>query len=107
MPGGWPGDERSVFTKKGRTDKENEIFEFTKKLNHWRMNSPAIHEGSLVHFVPKDGVYVYFRVHEDQNVMIIMNQNKEEVTLSRDIFAEVLDHFKLGINVINLSLIHI
>ena len=39
MPGGWPGDVRSVFTKEGRTDKENEIFEFTKKLNHWRMNS--------------------------------------------------------------------
>ena len=107
MPGGWPGDERSVFTKKGRTDKENEIFEFTKKLNHWRMNSPAIHEGSLIHFVPKDGVYVYFRVHEDQNVMVIMNQNKEEVTLSRDIFAEILDHFKLGINVINGSSINV
>jgi uncharacterized protein involved in propanediol utilization len=71
------------------------------------MNSPAIHEGSLIHFVPKDGVYVYFRVHEDQNVMVIMNQNKEEVTLSRDIFAEVLDHFKLGINVINGSSIDV
>jgi len=30
MPGGWPGDEGSVFTKEGRTDRENEIFEFTK-----------------------------------------------------------------------------
>lgn len=103
MPGGWPGDVRSVFTKEGRTDKENEIFEFTKKLNHWRMNSPAIHEGALVHFVPKDGVYVYFRLHKDQNVMVVMNQNDEEVTLSRDIFAEILDHYKLGIDVMKGS----
>ena len=58
------------------------------------MNSPAIHECALVHFVPKDCVYVYFRLHKDQNLMVIMNQNDEEVTLYRDIFAEILDHYK-------------
>lgn len=93
MPGGWPGDERSVFTEEGRTDKENEIFEYTKTINHWRKDAVAVHEGTLIHFVPQNGVYAYFRLHDDQNVMVIMNQNDEDVTISRDVFAEILDHF--------------
>jgi len=99
MPGGWPGDERSVFTEEGRTDKENEIFEWTKNLNHWRMNAPAVHEGKLIHFVPRNGIYAYFRLHEDQNVMVIMNQNEEDVTIPRDVLAEILDHFSIGTSV--------
>ncbi len=99
MPGGWPGDERSVFTEEGRTDKENEIFEFTKTLNHWRKDAIAIHEGSLVHFVPRNGIYAYFRLHDEQNVMVIMNQNQEDVTIPRDVLAEILDHFTTGTSV--------
>ena len=101
MPGGWPDDERSVFTKEGRTDKENEIFEYTKNLNHWRKDAVAIHEGKLVHFVPRNGIYTYFRLHEDQNVMVIMNQNEEDVTIPRMMLAEILDHFSTGTSVHN------
>ncbi|MEQ9091978.1 MAG: glycoside hydrolase family 13 protein [Balneola sp.] len=101
MPGGFPNDSRSVFTKEGRTQKENEIHEYTKKLIHWRNSSPAIHEGKLVHFIPQDNVYVYFRVHKDQTVMVVMNNNEENTTLERARFAEILDKFKSGQNVIN------
>ncbi len=101
MPGGFPDDSRSVFTKEGRTQKENEIHEYTKKLIHWRNSSPAIHEGKLVHFIPQDNVYVYFRVHDKQTVMVIMNNNDEEITLNRARFAEILDTYSTGKNVID------
>jgi glycosidase len=101
MPGGFPNDSRSVFTKEGRTQKENEIHEYTKKLIHWRNSSPAIHEGKLVHFIPQDNVYVYFRVHKDQTVMVVMNNSEENRTLERVRFAEILDKFKSGQNVMN------
>ncbi|XWN37024.1 MAG: glycoside hydrolase family 13 protein [Balneola sp.] len=100
MPGGFPDDSHSVFTKEGRTQKENEIHEYTKKLIHWRNSSPAIHEGKLVHFIPQDNVYVYFRVHDKQTVMVIMNNNEEEITLNRARFAEILDTYSTGKNVI-------
>lgn len=103
MPGGWPDDERSIFTEEGRTDKENEIYEFTTKLNHWRKDAVAIHEGKLIHFVPQSGIYVYFRLHEDQNVMVVMNQNEESVTIPRMVLAEILDGFSTGKNVLNSS----
>lgn len=101
MPGGFPNDSRSVFTKEGRTQKENEIHEYTKKLIHWRNSSPAIHEGKLVHFIPQDNVYVYFRVHKDQTVMVVMNNSEENRTLERVRFAEILDKFKSGKNVMD------
>ncbi|MEQ9307965.1 MAG: glycoside hydrolase family 13 protein [Balneolaceae bacterium] len=103
MPGGWPDDERSIFTEEGRTDKENEIYEFTTTLNHWRKDAVAIHKGKLVHFVPQNGVYVYFRLHEDQNVMVVMNQNDDSVRIPRHVLSEILDDFSTGSNVLNES----
>ena len=101
MPGGWPDDDRSVFTEEGRTDKENEIMDWISALTNWRKDAVAIHEGKLVHFVPENNVYVYFRVHEDQTVMVVMNAGEEPVTLYRDRFAEILVDFEIGIDVIS------
>ncbi|MBD3617242.1 MAG: glycoside hydrolase family 13 protein [Gracilimonas sp.] len=101
MPGGWPDDDRSVFTEEGRTDKENEIMEYVTKLTQWRKNAIATHEGKLVHFIPENNTYVYFRVHEDQTIMVAMNANEEAVSLDRNRFAEILDDFEIGIDVIS------
>ncbi|HKK25255.1 MAG TPA: glycoside hydrolase family 13 protein [Gracilimonas sp.] len=108
MPGGWPNDDRSVFTEEGRTDKENEIIEYVTRLTEWRKNAIATHEGRLVHFIPENNTYLYFRVHEDQTIMVAMNANEDAVSLDRDRFAEILDEFEFGMNVmsgnkINLS----
>lgn len=101
MPGGWPNDERSVFTEEGRTDKENAILDYITKLTQWRKGAVAIHEGELIHFVPENNTYVYFRVHENQTVMVVMNANEEPVTLDQNRFAEILNGFELGMNVVS------
>lgn len=103
MPGGWEGDSRSVFTKEGRTDKENEIFDFVSHLGKWRQTSDAVKYGRLLHFVPQNGVYVYFRIHENQTVMVVMNQNEDSVTIPRDMLSEILDDFNIGTNILNKS----
>ena len=100
MPGGFPGDDRSVFTAEGRTDKENEIMEYVTALTKWRKTAVATHEGRLLHFVPENDIYVYFRIHEDQTVMIVMNNNEESVMIDKQRFSEVLDSFSLAENVI-------
>lgn len=107
MPGGWAGDTRSVFTEEGRTDKENEIHDFVSHLGKWRQTSDAAKYGQLLHFVPVNGIYVYFRIHENQTIMVIMNSNDEEVTIPRDILSEVLDKFGSGTNVLNGSTINL
>ncbi|MEX0720933.1 MAG: glycoside hydrolase family 13 protein [Balneolaceae bacterium] len=101
MPGGWPDDDRDVFTKEGRTDKENEIMEYISKLTEWRKNAVAIHEGKLIHFIPQDNVYVYFRTHEEQTVMVVMNNNDETIELENQAFQEVLKNFTKAENVLD------
>lgn len=107
LPGTWPDDERSIFTKEGRTETENRIFEYVQALTQWRKNSIAIHEGKFLHFVPENNVYVYFRIHEDETIMIVMNMNQEDVVLERNRFAEILDHFTSGDNILNSKVINL
>lgn len=107
MPGGWSGDSRSVFTEEGRTDKENEIIDFVSHLGKWRQTSDAAKYGRLLHFVPVNGVYVYFRIHENQTVMVVMNSNEDSITVPRDILSEILNDFTSGKNVLNGSKINL
>jgi glycosidase len=88
--GGWPGDKQNKFTSAGRTQQENEVFEWTKKLGQFRLKSSAIKTGKYMHYVPEDGVYVYFRYDDNQTVMCIMNPTEKDVTLNLSRFAERL-----------------
>lgn len=93
MPGGWSGDDRSVFTLSGRTDSENNMFDYVRRLNKWRAQSEAVHRGRLTHFIPEENVYVYFRTLESEAVMVVMNRNEEQVSLDTRRFKEVLQKF--------------
>jgi neopullulanase len=101
MPGGWKEDTRSVFTEGGRTDKEKEVFNYTKKLANWRKSKPALYDGRLIQFIPVDGVYVYFRYTPTETVMIVMNTNDKKMTLDTKRFNERLKGFSKGKNIAN------
>ena len=107
MPGGWEGDDRSVFTSGGRTDLENDMHSYVRKITNWRKTSKAIHEGKLIHFLPENNVYVYFRYTDDESVMVIMNMNDEPITISRDKHIEMLRGLKNGKNIINNSTVDV
>jgi glycosidase len=100
FPGGWKGDQHNKFTAAGRTAKENQVFDYIRKLAHFRKSSSAIKTGKLMQFVPYDGIYVYFRYDAQQSVMCIMNTNDKAFTLGLDRFAERLDGFATGRDVV-------
>jgi neopullulanase len=101
MPGGWKEDTRSVFTEGGRTDKEKEIFNYTKKLANWRKTKPALHDGKLMQFIPVDGVYTYFRYTPTETIMVVMNTHGKKVSLDTKRFQERLKGFTKGKNAAN------
>mgnify|MGYP005844251221 CR=1 FL=1 len=78
FPGGWLGDARDKFTERGRTDIENEAYQYMQKLLQWRSQSQAIAQGSLTHFVPKNGLYVYSRTYKEERVLVLVNTNAQE-----------------------------
>ncbi|MBB6004540.1 alpha-amylase family glycosyl hydrolase [Arcicella rosea] len=101
--GGWADDKVNKFLSSGRTEKENEAFDFVKKLANYRKTSEAITEGKLTQFLPQDGIYVYFRYTNNQSVMVIMSQNKEDKNLDTQRFVERISGFTSAKNIMTDS----
>ena len=89
FPGGWKGDKVNGFTGKGLNNEQAEMQLFLKKVLNYRKNSEAIHKGKTIHFGPDKGVYVLFRVLNDEIVTVILNKNEKPITLNLDRFEEV------------------
>jgi glycosidase len=88
--GGWEGDKKDKFIANGRTEKENEAFNFVKTLANFRKSNAALQTGKLMQFVPQDDIYVYFRYNNTAkgSVMVVVNNTDKEKTLSTERFAE-------------------
>jgi neopullulanase len=99
MPGGWKEDEKSVFTEGGRSDREKEIFNYTKKLANWRKSKTCLHDGKLMQFIPIDGIYTYFRYSNSESIMVVMNTSDKAKTVDLSRFKERLKGFSKGKNV--------
>jgi neopullulanase len=76
--GGWKSDAKNKFTAEGRTEKENEVFNLIKTLANFRKKSSAIKTGKMMQYLPKDGLYTYFRYDKNETVMCVMNTSEEE-----------------------------
>lgn len=90
FPGGWQGDVRNCFVENGRTEQENEAFEFTRQLLNWRKGNQVIGKGSLKHYSIQNGVYVYQREFNGKSVVVIMNGTDDSKELDLTPYQEIL-----------------
>lgn len=92
MPGGFPGDKVSAFIKDGRTRLQNEAYDFISALCKWRKTSDAIAKGSMKHFMPTNGIYLYERRYGDDNVIVMLNgtdaDNETDMSRYQEIIPE-------------------
>ena len=100
FPGGWAGDKINAFTGEGLTDSQKETQKYISTIQNWRKNKTVIHSGKLMHFVPEDAVYTYFRYNENEAVMVILNKNESEKELGTDRFKEILSKYSKGKEII-------
>ncbi|MEE6128118.1 glycoside hydrolase family 13 protein [Chryseobacterium arthrosphaerae] len=101
FPGGWKSDKQSAFNLSSQTPEQKEFFSFTQKLLNWRKGKDVIHNGKTKNFVPKDGVFTYFRYNDRESVMVILNNNKKDQTLDLKYFEEALKGFSKGKEIIS------
>lgn len=94
FPGGFPNDQTNAFETQGRTKMQQEVWSHLQTILNFRKNTPALHYGRLLHFVPKDNIYVYFRIKDRQTVMVVLNNNPEDKTLELARFNEVIKTYK-------------
>lgn len=105
FPGGWLADPLDKFKTASLDPKEMEAFAYFQQLANFRKNSIAIKQGTLKQFIPQNGVYVYFRLHEKQKLMCIVNTASNEVSIALDRFNEVLSGSTRLVNAMTANVI--
>lgn len=94
FPGGFPGDKTDAFTRAGRTELQNEAWDYMSKILHWRRGeaNEVIAKGSLKHFMPQTGLYVYQRKLGDKEVTVMINGRDKENTVAMNRTLEILPY---------------
>lgn len=100
FPGGWKEDAVNKFTKAGRTEMEQQAFTYVSSLANWRKSFSAITKGKLMQYVPKEGLYIYFRYDAQQTVMVISNTGAKSFTPDWEFYKERMNGFSKIKNVI-------
>jgi len=85
FPGGFPGDQRNAFTKEGRTDEEQELFEYIRRLTHLHLELQPLQSGKLVNLYSSEQQYAYARVTKRAAVVIVINNDSKPAQLEFDV----------------------
>ena len=93
--------DKDAFTSAGRTKKQNNYFNFTKKVFNWRKGKSVIHTGKTMQFIPENNVYVFFRYSEKERVMVVINNSPEAQQLNLNRFKEMIKDSKFGKDIIS------
>ena len=100
FPGGWPGDKSDKFTAEGRTDIENDAFNYVRTLANYRKNTTALQTGKMMQYIPQQGIYVYFRYDDKKTVLVVYNSHDEKQTTTTARYFERIKGAKKARNVI-------
>jgi glycosidase len=91
FPGGWPGDRQNAFTPAGRTQMQNDAFDYMRRLLQWRRGNEVIAKGTYRHFIPTiNGVYAYERKYAGKSAVVFLNGTSKAQTLDLTPYREVL-----------------
>jgi glycosidase len=107
FPGGFPNDSRDAFTSLGRTEYENNFYNFLKKLIELRKNHPALSNGWLIHYPPESNNYFYFRISDKEKIFVVANNNEKEFELDLSMIKHQFNGYDSLTNLITNEVIQI
>lgn len=100
FPGGFQEDDRIAFDRNGRTEKENEVFDYLQTLLQYRKSHSVLQNGKMKQFIPENGIYVYFRYNDEEKVMVVVNNNDDQQIVPLKRFDEMLKGKQTGMNIV-------
>jgi neopullulanase len=100
FPGGFPGDQKNKFLSSGRTTEENEAFDYVSALANFRKNSSALKKGELMHYIPVNGTYVYFRYDDQQTILCALNSDSLATSIDFGAYGERTRGFETATDVL-------
>ncbi|MGB4414851.1 MAG: alpha-amylase family glycosyl hydrolase [Paludibacter sp.] len=101
FPGGWSKDTINLFNAKDRSREQQEMFNHTRKLLNFRKQHSLFYDGKLMHYIPIDGVYTYFRYNEEECLMVALNASDTDKSVDWERFDERLNDKTKGISILD------
>jgi glycosidase len=85
FPGGFPGDKRDAFTRKGLAAEQQDLFDYVRTLVHLHTELEPLQRGSLVNLYASDQQYAYARTTKIASVVTIINNDSARATIEFDV----------------------
>jgi glycosidase len=101
FPGGFNDGQSNKFNQLGRNNTEQTAFDYVKKIANFRKQHTALQTGKLMQWIPKDGLYVYFRYDAAETFMIVLNTGKEKKEIDLNQYKERTNHFNKALDVMS------
>ena len=91
------GNAAAVTLAPGLTP-DTSTFNYARTLLRWRRETPVLHHGKTLHFLPQDNTYAYFRHDAETVVMVFLNLSDKAVEVPWERFAEITAGLEDGRN---------
>ena len=101
FPGGWEGDKKNAFTGEGLDSDQLAVRQLVRTLGRFRRTASALQTGRLMQYLPKDGLYVYFRYDKRQTIMCIMNTSDDAAVVDFGAYEERTAGFSRAVDVLS------
>ena len=82
FPGGFAGDARNAFTRAGRTEREQRMFEWTQRWLRLRREHESLRRGRLVDLASDEDSYAFARQTAGETVVVAFNRSAAPKQLS-------------------------
>ncbi|MCD6235195.1 MAG: cyclomaltodextrinase N-terminal domain-containing protein [Candidatus Marinimicrobia bacterium] len=81
FPGGFPGDSRSAFTREGRKNVENLLYEQFRRWNRLRQEKPGLFTVPMEHILIEDSLYAAWRKDGQNILLLIYNDGSHRISV--------------------------
>lgn len=105
FPSGWKNDSINLFQPQDRTVLQQEMFNHVRTLLHFRKETPVVYNGKLMHYVPENDVYTYFRYNDSECLMVVINGSSKVQNIDWKRFEERLSGKSIGKDILSNKMI--
>ncbi len=100
FPGGWQNDPVDMFNQRNQNQSHIDLTQLITNILKWRAENKELMEEPLIHFVPRKGVYAYYRTKDEHTMMVIINNNKEPLRIDFKEYPESLGLYEKAKDII-------
>jgi neopullulanase len=76
-----------------KSENKRKALTFNQLLWNWRKSNDVIADGKLMHYYPKDGVYIYKRYTNNKAVIVMLNFKNKNISIDPNDYKELFGNY--------------